>query len=209
MSVPNQIDDGNWDLLPDIEGLAYEFPFGDKGDFVTFKASVPRKQDIGRYQGPLAPMSVKNFPLGKAYLTKPGNPRNNSCGLFEWDDTYSSVPVGRKEYGSFAFTIQWWRLAVDGNVDPDKYFYSINYDIEEQTFTVQAEIEYEYFLNVAPVALLHPRVFLLFGQLQQIGGSPVIGQRVIAEDSQVSIYECKIFERRTIYALTRIAVPVP
>lgn len=208
MSVPTIINDGDWDsLATPLEGMSYDFPFSDKGDFTTFKALVPFKQNIEAYR-PRALMTARDFTLGRAYLTKLGSPRNTSCGIFEWEDTYSSVPVARSEYGTFNYTMQWWRAIADANVNPDKYFYDVNYDIEEQTFTVPCEWRYEYFANAVPDPLIKPRVFLLFGFLQTIGGTPAPSGLIIAEDSAVSIYEGQIYERRTAYARIRVATPV-
>ena len=206
MPVPNFINDGDWGLRIPMN-VDFEFPFSDKGDNTTFRAAVKFRMDKGAYR-PAAQMSVFNFTLGQAYLTRLGSQSDLGCNICEFTDTYSSVPATRTEYGTYAYTQQWWTAIGDSGVDPDKYFYTVNFDIEEQTFTVAADVVYEYFPNTPPPPLIKPRVFLLFGFLQTIGGTPTIGQRIIAEDSTVEIYEGKIFCRRTIYARTRQATPV-
>lgn len=199
MPVPNYINDGNWDLLERSEGGSIEFPFSDRGDNTTWKQQLHYMMDRDAYlhRGKRAPMTVVRTEMGQGYLTKLGNPRDCGGNLIEWTDTISSLPVTRTEPGTFAYTYQWWKAATESNVDPSKYFYNVTFDIEEQTFTVDADYTYEYFLNVRPPPLIKPRVFLLFGVLNQIGGTPVLGNRLVAEDSQVSIYESRIFERRT------------
>jgi hypothetical protein len=71
--------------------------------------------------------------------------------------------------------------------------------LEETTITVSAQFQYEYFLFNAPQPLLKSRAFIMFGKLYTINGQPVIGQRVVAEDSEVTIYESQIFQRKTPY----------
>lgn len=198
MAVPNFIDDGHWDLLQRSEGGDIEFPFSDRGDNVTWKQQIHYKQLRESYR-PRAAMTRIQCDLGFGYLTKLGSLSDCGGGLVEWKDTFSAVPNKRIEPGSFSYTYQWWRGVSEANVDPSKYFYNVNFDIEEQTFTVYCEYEYEYFINTAPQPLIKPRVFLLFGFLQSIGGTPVLGNRLVAEDSAVSIYEGKIYERRTPY----------
>lgn len=200
MPVPQQISDGNWSLLQRSEGGDFEFPFSDRGDHVTWKQRLHYKIDRNFYNNTKRqPMTVVTTELGQGYLTKLGSPRDCGCNLVEWEDTISSLPITRIEPGSFSYTLQWWRAATSTDVDPSKYFYDVNFDIEEQTFTVAAEYEYEYFLNTQPAPLIKPRVFLLFGFLQSIGGTPVLGNRLVAEDSAINIYEGRIFERRTPY----------
>lgn len=196
MPVPNFINDGDWNQLIRSEGGDFEFPFSDRGDNVTFKQRIHYKMDRGAYR-PRQPMTILRSELGLCYLTKLGNPRDCGCNLIEWEDQFCSLPVTRIEPGTFAYTYQWWRGATEENVDPSKYFYKVNYDIEEQTFTVKADFKFEYFLNVAPQPLIKSRVFLRFGVLLSIGGTPILGNQLVAEDSCVSIYEGRIFERRT------------
>lgn len=196
MSVPQQIDDGDWALATDMS-VEYDFPFSDKGDNDTFAARVKIRQDK-QYYKPVASMSKRKFDLGDAYLTKLGSPRDIGCGLYEYDNEYSAVPRNRVEPGSYGYTIQWWEGVAESNVDPSKYFYNVNFDLEEQTFTVSARVYYEYFKDTPPKPLIKPRVFLLFGILKTIGGTPNYNGEVIAEDSQISIWRAGIFCRRTV-----------
>lgn len=196
MSVPTQINDGDWTQRTP-QSIEYDFPFSEVGDNQTFKARATYRMDKTAYR-PLASMSIANLPnFGIAYLTKLGETKDIGCGLYEFVDEFSSVPVTRIEYGSFTFTSQWWEATTASNVDPDKYFYDVTIDIEEQTFTIPAYYKYEYFLNVAPDPLLKSRIFLLFGKPFFIGSLPAYGRDIIADDSQVKIYAGKIFERKT------------
>lgn len=196
MPVPRQISDGNWNLLERSEGGSITFPFSDKGDNQTWRQQLHYKMDRQAYR-PRQTMSRVQGDLGLGYLTKLGDLRDAGCNLVEFEDTICSLPVTRTEPGTFNYTIQWWRATADTNVDPSKYFYNVNFDIEEQTFTVDADYKYEYFLNTRPPPLIKPRVFLLYGFLQEIGGTPISNNQIVGEDSSVTIYESRIFERRT------------
>lgn len=208
MAVPNFIDDGNWSLLQRSEGGDIEFPFSEVGDNETWKQNLHYKIHRSAYR-PRKSMTKVQGDLGFGYLTKLGDLSDCGCGLVEWKDRICSLPSSRIEPGTFSYTLQWWRVTAETNVDPSKYFYDTNFDIEEQTFTVSADVQYEYFLNIQPPPLIKPRVFLLFGFLQTIGGTPILGNRLVAEDSQVSIYEGRIFERRTVYVkVNNVGQPV-
>lgn len=196
MSVPNEINDGNWSALQRSEGGSITFPFSDRGDNATWQQQLHYKIDRPAYR-PRPTMSRVQGDLGVGYLTKLGDVRDTSCGLVEWEDTISALPAKRTESGAFAYTYQWWRATTGDNVDPSKYFYNVNFDIEEQTFTVDADYTFEYFLFKKPQPLIKPRVFLLYDKLMQIGGTPVLGNQLVAEDSQVTIWEAQIYERKT------------
>lgn len=209
MSVPTQISDGDWRRLIPMEGGKIEFPFSDKGDNESFVETLKYRMDRGAFR-PRTSMTQTRCTLGTGYLVRQGDPHDVGCNLLEWEDRFAMVPNKRTEYGSFNYTAQWFATVIEANVDPSKYFYNVNYDIEEQTFTVSAEFEYEYFATTPPSALIKPRVFLLFGRMYNIGGTPVIGNRLVAEDSTVTIWEGKIYERRTPYVkLTSTGALVP
>lgn len=193
--MPKEINDGDWTALQRSEGGSITFPFSDKGDNVSWQQQLHYKIDRQSYR-PRAKMTQVQGDLGQGYLTKLGDIRDTSCGLVEWEDTISALPVTRIESGTFPYTYQWWRAASETNVNPSKYFYNVTFDIEEQTFTVDADYVFEYFL-LKPQPLIKPRVFLRFGVLLQIGGTPILGSRLVAEDSQVSIWQGGIYERRT------------
>lgn len=197
MPVPSQIDDGNWKTRQPMS-TDYSIPFSDVGDNDTFKAKVTYRQDKLSYRA-LPSMSVLSTPYGPAYLTKAGDTKDIGCGLYEFVDQFSSVPVKRTEYGSFTYTLQFYESVGESNVDPSKYFYTVTFDLEEQTFSTPCEIVYEYSINSPLTPLLKPRLIMLFGRLYFVGGIPLRGTKQVAEDSQVKIYEGRIFERRTIY----------
>src|SRR6185437_15657979 len=73
-TTPTFINDGNWGLLS-LMNVEYEFPFSDVGDNTTFQAYATFRMDKTAYR-PRASMSLFNFPLGTAYLTKLGRPRD-------------------------------------------------------------------------------------------------------------------------------------
>lgn len=194
MAIPRQINDGNWNI-PAIQGIEYSFPFSDKGDGSTFKAQCLKYADKNSYRA-LAPMSTMQFPYGLGYLTKLGETRDIGSGIYEFTDEYSSLPINRTEFGNFAFTSQWFKGATESGVDPNKYFYEVSFDLEEQTFTVPCQYLYEYFLFQQPQPILKQRAYLLFGQMFEIQGGTFNGL-ICAEDSQIKIYGGKIYERRT------------
>ena len=201
-TTPTFINDGNWGLLS-LMNVEYDFPFSDVGDNTTFQAYATFRMDKTAYR-PRASMSLFNFPLGTAYLTKLGRPRDLGNNIFEFTDVYSTVPQNRTEFGSFTYTMQFYEAAGTSNVDPTKYFYDVTYDLEEQTFTIPAQFKYEYFVNSAPTPLLRARAFMLFGRMYIMGGTPTInGTQIIAEDSTVKIWAAKIYERRTAYVSTQ------
>lgn len=195
--MPKQIDDGDWKALQRMEGGSIEFPFSDRGDNVTWKQRLKYRIDRASYR-PRQSMSLIQGDLGTGYLTKLGTISDVGCGLVEWEDTVCALPQNRVEPTTFAYTYQWWKATTDSGVNPSKYFYNVNFDIEEQTFTVLAHANFEYFLNTEPQPLIKPRVFLLFGKLNQIGGTPILGNELVAEDSNIEIYEGRIYERKTI-----------
>lgn len=215
MSIPSVINDGNWNTIAGGEMAGdYQFPFAGRGETnPAFKAVLKYRQDKSAYLPRPIMSTFLQFTLGRGYLTKLGNPRDVGCGVFEYEDTFSSLPETRYEPGSFPYTRQWWKAIADVDVDPSKYFYTVNYDVEEQTFTVKARVVYEYFLNSEPAPLIKPRVFLLFGILNSIGGTPPETDPsgntfIVAEDSQVTIYEGRIYERRTIQVQIYTETPV-
>lgn len=210
--VPNVIDDGgvsgNWNVL-DSYDYAPSFPFSDKGDNQSFTIAQRYKIDKNAYR-PRATMSATQFPQGLAYLTKLGTPRDTGCGIYDVEDIFSSVPVTRTEYGSYCYQQQWYDTVANTDVDPSKYFYNVTYDIAEQSFTVSGEYLYEYFINTAPVTLRKPRVYFIFGRLyyDAAGGKPYTGTKIIADDSAVTIYAGRIFERKTPYVLINTGTAV-
>ncbi len=197
MPVPNFINDGNWNIRTPMS-VEYEFPFSEVGDDTTFKALATYRLDKTAFR-PLASMSIVRFDLGNAYLTKNGNPRDIGCGLYEFTDVFSAVPAARTEYGTYTYTYQAWRAVTADNLDPTKYFYDVTQDLEETTFTVPAAFQFEYFLNTPPNPLLKSRMFMQFGKLLSVNGAPINGNLVVADDSTVSIYGGKIYERKTPY----------
>lgn len=204
MPVPSIISDngsGNlgWNVIQPYSQEP-DFPFSDKGDNTSFDMYQRYKIDKTAYR-PRASMSTAAFTFGTAYLTKLGRPRDIGNGIYDVEDKFSSLPANRTEYGSFPFTQQWYDTIVNTNADPTKYFYDVTWDTTEQTFTVKAEIDYEYFLFTPPAPLIKSRVFFIFSRLFYLQGLPQVGTREIAEDSNVSIYAGKIFCRRTPYVL--------
>lgn len=197
-TTPSIINDGDWSALS-LMSVEYDFPFSEVGDNITFQAYAVFRMDKLAYRARSA-MSLYSFPLGTAYLTKLGRPSDIGNGLYEFTDVYSMIPQQRTEYGSFTYTLQFSESAGTSNVDPSKYFYDVTYDLEESTFTVAAQFLYEYFAFSAPSPVLKARAFMLFGKLYFIGGGPILsGSRIVAEDSQVTIWQGKIWQRRTPY----------
>lgn len=209
MAVPSTINDGNFNLREPYS-IEYDFPFAEKGDNVSFVADVKFIMDKPAYR-PLASMSQMNFAnLGVGYLVNPGKPRDIGNGLYEFTERYFSLPVNRYEYGSFTYTLQSYASVSSTGVNPDKYFYDVSWDLEENTFTVPAQFRFEYFLNQKPPPLLKSRLFMQFGRLYSINGTPANGSLIVADDSQVSIYGAYIYERKTPFVqVTSNQIPNP
>lgn len=194
MSAPWRVDDGNWS-----NGLlvktSYRWPFADRGDATSFeyvttervdKSQLPRRQS----------MDARLTGYGVAYLTEIGDLEDSGDGVWEQQCVYSSVPENRIEGASINYTLQLWRATI-GDAQENGFFYNVNFELAELTFTVSAEIVYEYFANTRPQPLLKPRVALVFERLYSFGSVPPGVSRVVAEDSEVTLYKGKIYCRRT------------
>jgi len=207
MSVPPiRVNDGSHNVEIEI-ARDYVHPFFDRGDDQSFEVVVTYSidKDFFRFK---RKMSVIITPFGPAYLVEHGDAKDRGDNLFEYELTYASIPARRTEGASVSFTQQWWKAmtsTADGNkiANPSKYFYNVDFDIEEQQFTVAGEIEYEYF-TAKPAPLIRPRVYLLFGLLRYVNAPNAgISGRIVVEDSEVGIYKGGIFFRKTVYANTK------
>lgn len=194
-SVPRQINDGDW-RLGNVESVDISYPFAQKGDGVSFEATLKITQDKLAYR-PLKlgdritiPGVANNSLAG--YLVDPGTPRDIGNGLLEYRPVYASIPQKRVEPSSTVWTIL---LAIrDGNPIT-------------ATNTFPANVVYEYSLK--PFA---PHTSAKYIQVQDVfylikdsvtgyfGGLPKKGQYV-SDDSEVGIYKGLIYYRRTPYVI--------
>lgn len=206
MIVPWRVNDGNFLQPLLISDNAETYPFFERGDPTAFEKTFRYSMDRSVFlDKPL--MDPINTIRGTIYLVAKGDREDVGNGLIEQDLNYASVPATRTEPASVAFTRQWWRAATGGTQEHG-YVYDVNYEIAEQTFTMSGEIVYEYFRDEIPAPLIHPRAFLLWETLQSIGGTPSRSGRIVAEDSVVSIYKGRIYERATPYVKIQPTAPV-
>lgn len=196
--TPWRVNDGNW-VNPLVVKDGYRFPFSDRGDTGSFeyvqvehfdKSLLPRR----------ASMTAIRTGYGTAYLTEVGDLEDQGDGIFEQQCVFSSVPNTRVEGASLNYTLQLKRATI-GDAQEHGFLYPVNFELAELTFTVSAEIQYEYFAFIRPQPLLKPRLALVFEAMYSIGGLPPSAGRVAAEDSEVTLYKGKIYCRRTPFVI--------
>lgn len=190
MSSPAYYDDGSFKYPLQNGPTRYALPFADKGDAVSFTATITMR---GAFFQPFILMKAMVFNLGVAYLVQVGETRDVGCGLLEWDETYASVPVNRTEYGSIGYTQQ--LLTTE--------FSSANFgvqDISDFTCTRDAQMFYEYSLHKPLPRKLAPVLFNFQNRIYQRGGygSFRTGELILAQDTTSEIYLGKIYCRKSI-----------
>lgn len=204
-AAPWRVNDGNWNIGLLVKD-GYRWPFADRGDSQSFEYTTTERVDKSQLPRRTS-MSARATGYGVAYLTEIGDLEDTGDGVWEQQCTYSSVPVKRIEGASINYTLQLWRATI-GDAQEHGFFYNVNFELAELTFTYSAEIEYEYFAFNRPLALLKPRVALIFERMWYIGSVPPTQSRVVAEDSEVTLYKGKIYCRRTPYITINQIRPV-
>lgn len=190
MSSPSYYDDGSFVQTLQNGPVRYAFPFVDKGDPATFTAVITKRQDA-RYVLPPQLMFSYVFNPGKAYLVGRSETRDVGNGILEWDDTYSSLPSNRSEYGSISYTQQ--RLT-QNTLTAER-------NIQEFTSTKDARYFYEYSLNTPKPRILAPLLVLFGNVIYPFGGWGTYsdGQEILAQDTTSEIYMGKIYVRKSIF----------
>lgn len=204
--APFRVDDGNWKIAKTIKD-GFRFPFFDRGDGRTFE--YIRRQSFDRNFPPNQNvMDAVQTIGGIAYLVERGDWEDQGFGIYEQENVYTSIPATRSEGASINYTLQLKRATIGDAMDHG-FFYNVNFELAELTFTCSAEIVYEYFASTRPQPILKPRLELVFEAMYSIGGLPPTSGRVAAEDSEVTLYKGRIYQRRTPYVTITPRKPVP
>jgi hypothetical protein len=122
-------------------------------------------------------------------LVAEGPTRDIGSGILEWWKTFAMVPVTRQTGSTIAYTEQ---VAI------------VNGEIIEYSTTKNATIVWEYFANDKPSAALAPRVVMINGSVNYIGGatawqSRLAGKPMLAADQEVGLWMGRIWYRKSIY----------
>ncbi len=174
---PFRCDDGNYAIAKEIS-RDISFPFSAVGDNDSFEVKI--REEVNKEDFKKLPlMSKRTFAgLGIAYFVTQGDPTDVGSGLYQYDRTWAMTPNTRVEYESASFTLKFLTPQVGFTIEADF-----------QALTV-AEATYEYFNNVKPDVIYAPR-FYFTGFIPEI---------VTVQDSEISIYKGKIYQRKTLYA---------
>lgn len=200
MASPRQIDDGDWSVKSQVGIAVPSYPLFSRGDGGAWQARATFQQDIDSYLRPSLMSRRTIGGLGLGYLVDVGDATDTGCGIMEWDEIYCSLPSTRTEPMAYPHVIQYWRTKISGG--DDKYFYNVTHDIEEIAFTMGGYMEYEYFVNTRPKPLIKNRVFLIYEKMYKIGSpSQSPSGTMVADDSSITTYMGRIYERATPYIL--------
>ena len=187
MSVPNYLNDGNFNIARQVGCDEWSTPFSAVGDQQSFE--LTRKYRIAEpYYKRTAEMQRIQTRYGIAYMVEESEASNIGLGILEYTLTYASVPRRRPEYSSISYGRQ---FLVTSGEEPS---------VVELVQTRPALIDYEYSLRpLKPI--LAPTVEVVDGIALAIAGwgTFVAGKLYPAEDSTVGLYKSRIFFRRTIY----------
>lgn len=210
MSVPNQINDGNWTVATQTGPGWWTLPFEDKGDTQSFEYHAKFRQAAANYTPlrntagvfavpPMTPReSITSITTarGKAYLVSESETTDVGCGILEFTRTYASLPVKRTEGSTITYAVQFVSsLGAFSFTGPPPLP-----QVAELPLTINADVVYEYSLD-KPAVIVAPRVTSIFGTLLYLGNwtQPVANNYVVAEDSAISIYRGFFYQRRTPY----------
>jgi hypothetical protein len=174
--APWRVDDGNHDILLET-GRDLRFPFTERGDGDSFEYIIKYKQDKVAFRK-LPLMTAMDFPLGKAYFVNQGDPTDDGFGQYEFTRTFASLPNTRTEGETVAWTLS--IVTIVGPLSTQDNFAAV----------ATADVVYEYFLNVKPDTIRAQRFYI----------SGYLPERLLIQDSEVSIYKGKIFQRKSYYA---------
>ena len=217
MSVPNQINDGNWTVATQTGPGWWTLPFVDKGDTQSFEYHAKFRQAAANYTPllntsgvyappPLTPREATTTittARGTAYLVDESQTSDVGCGILEFTRTYASLPVRRTEGSTITYAVQFVSSGGFSFTGPPPLP-----EIAELPLTMNADIVYEYSI-AKPDVIISPRVVSIFGTLLYLGDwvQPVANDYVVAEDSAISIYRGYFYQRRTPYIYYPDIVP--
>lgn len=195
MPVPRIVDDGSKAVAYQVGASEKVLPFFDRGDPVSWEFRRKMRVQQDKYKRGVL-MQQFNTEFGAAYLVEEGPASPIGLGLLEYEQTLASKPEKRTEYStivySFAFSSQ--QLSYDWQEPPESP------TLIENPWTVPCDVDYEYFLQ-RPPQITAPRLLIVFGSIIKVAGwgTFVPGQRIAAEDSEITIYKGGIYQRKTPY----------
>ncbi len=212
MSIPAYIDDGDFSVPKQNGANSFSLPFFSRGDGKSFEVRQRWRVASASFKAPTL-MQKKTFTagsgfnstgqlqllagsLGVSYLVECSDPDDVGNGLVEYAVTYASLPKTRKEGTSIVYPMQF--LSTSGNYDfttpPPAP------EVAELQYPMAAEVEYTYTIN-RPPPLLAPRVEVLFGRVFNFNSWGVfqLGQRVLAQDAEITLYKGTMYQQRAIY----------
>lgn len=193
MSSPRYYDDGSFKAPVQNGPISYAHPFADKGDSITFLATITFRQDARYFgiQGFVNLTLIRVFPAGIAYRVNISEASNVDCGILEWTETYASIPVTRTEYGSISYTQQFVTLASVAN--------GTELGVIEWTNTRDAAVTYEYSLGSPLPRKLSPKVIQIGQNVYTEGGFGTFseGQSILAKDTESEIWMGRIYCRKS------------
>ena len=187
MSVPNYLNDGNYNIARQVGCDEWSTPFSTVGDQKTFE--LRRTMRIAEpFYKRSRDMQRITTRKGIAYLVEESETSNIGLGILEYTLTYANVPKTRVEYTSVAYGRQ---FLITSGEEPS---------VVEIVQTRPVRVYYEYALKPLD-PILAPTVEIVDGVAIAIAGWGrfVAGKLYPAEDSIVGFYKSRIFFRRTIY----------
>ena len=209
MSVPDQINDGDW-RKPNFETVDIRYPFSERGDGESYEFTPTFTVDKKSYRRPTigSELDLRDYNL-KGYLVNSGSPKDIGDGLFRVTQTYASVPMNRREGTTVSISIPWFTYRREGPKDDSgRRTGPIIFKLETMTRTFSGFNEFEYSLKELKPLTAYA-AFMIRGWLytfpggdsrEGTGGSPFGKARRLAQDSEVGIYKGNIFYRKSTYA---------
>ena len=193
MSVPKYFNDGDYSKPQQVGPGMISYPFFNFQDAKSFEMKLTYRIAAVSYKIG-KPMTRVKLSQGYAYLVEEEPPSHVGNGIYEYTQTYASVPIERYEATTITHSRQ--EVILGGLVETQE--------------VVPALVKYEYSLKPlkqidAPKAILvsstnisggdaFESVWLTWGGFGTFTG----GKLYLAEDTEVGIYKAGIFFRRSV-----------
>ena len=209
MSVPKQINDGDWTVATQTGPGWWTLPFQSKGDTQSFEYQAKFRQAAANYvplknelNGLITPPTTPHEIIqtittarGTAYLVDESETTDVGCGILEFTRTYASLPNTRTEQSTITYPFQF----ISTTATFDWTSPPVAPEVAELPLLVNADIVYEYSL-AKPSIIYAPKVFSVFNKLVYIGTYVPLGTNYfVAEDSAIELYRGFFYQRKTIY----------
>jgi hypothetical protein len=202
MSVPQQVNDGDYSVAQQDGPWRFSFPFQtSRNDGVSFEAHRTMIQDQASYTGPAGLMSIQATQKGDAYMVESSPTVYLVGGLLQWEETYASIPQTQTVNSSIVYTYQFCFTPANYSPSFDGVFPLPDPpELGDITKSMAATTTYTYGLT-AFTPIDAPRVVVLFGRfIYYFGGWGTFasGQSVLAEDSVDEVYKAGIHMQKQI-----------